>query len=87
MAPPSPIPTPEPPATDADSCGDTHGIDLSRQIDCRGSPRTLRSAQHLASVTAAVGRDSYADTTLPPDSWRGLHVDVCEVKSATLGYA
>ena len=23
-----------------------------------------------------MGRDSYADTTLSPDSWRGRHVDV-----------
>ena len=48
----STTPTPEPPATDVDSCGDTHGSDLSRQIDRRGSPCIFRSSQHLAAVTA-----------------------------------
>ena len=74
----STTPTPEPPATDVDNCGDTHGSDLSRQIDRRGSPCIFRSAQHLAGAAAVVGRDSYAGTTLAPDSWRGRHVDVCD---------
>ena len=45
-------PTPEPPATDGDSRGNTPGSDLSRQIDRRGGPGIFRPSQSGAAAMA-----------------------------------
>ena len=54
MAPPSPLPTPEPPATDCDSRGQTRCSDLSRQFDSLGAPGSFWPSQHVAAVAAVI---------------------------------
>ena len=52
MAPPSSLPTPEPPATDCDSRGKTRWSEWSRQFDRNGSPGSFWPSHHVAAVTA-----------------------------------
>ena len=54
MAPPSPLPTPEPPTTDCDSRGQTRCSDLSRQFDRHGAPGSFWPSQHVAAGTAVI---------------------------------
>ena len=54
MAPPSPLPTPEPPATDCDSRGQTRCSDLSRQVDRHGAQGSFCLSQHVAAVTTVI---------------------------------
>ena len=56
MAPPSPLPTgtPEPPATDCDSRGQTRCSDLSRHFDLHCAPGSFCPLQHVVAVTAVI---------------------------------